>query len=565
MQNPGQEIGYRDVAFTYAGDFLKLRLPSGRCLSYPFPRLHTNDRGNLVVIYKDSQAGKWVDCHFGRGAYAGIWTENVVSAVARDLFAQAMQRLEAVGYPVVLHVHDEICCEVRNDFGSLEEFRQIITAVPDWAKGLPIASKVRESQCFAKITKPAAATETVVAPDKPVPDSPPADKARPQDMGTGMRQESTSRPQSSSDYDHHSSNEREWGSVITSYVYRDARGEPYLLVKRTSAKQFPQYRWENGRWVKGKPAGPKIPYRLPELIAALPGEPVFIAEGEKDADAVATLGLIATTNSEGAGKGKWTADLNRWFVGKETVYVLEDNDADGRRHAGEVADALRSIVTELHIVSFPELPPKGDVSDWLDMGGTTTQLLERAKAAPRSQPNGYVLVRASDIIPRPMDWLWQGHLLRGSQELLTGIPGGGKSQIHCALVAYVTTGGVWPDGANGIPAGNAIMLTAEDCLDQTIVPRLIAAGANRERVFILKKIRKDNKERMFLLSEDLEELERMIDKIGDVRLITIDPITAYMGGKVDSHRATDVRGQLGPARRPGRAYGCGALSHHAST
>src|SRR5262249_43371470 len=82
----------------------------------------------------------------------------------------------------------------------------------------------------------------------------------------------------------------------------------------------------------------------------------------------------------------------------------------------------------------------------------------------------------------------------------------------------------------------------------TIVPRLIAAGANRERVFVLRKIRKDSKERMFLLNEDLEELEHAIKDTGDVRLITIDPITAYMGsGKhFDSHRTTDVRGQLGP-------------------
>ncbi len=136
--------------------------------------------------------------------------------------------------------------------------------------------------------------------------------------------------------------------------------------------------------------------------------------------------------------------------------------------------------------------------------------------------------------------------MRGSQELLTGIPGGGKSQIHCAMVAYITTGSAWPDGYNGAPPGNVVMLTAEDCLDQTIVPRLIAAGANRERVIILKKIRKDNKERMFLLSEDLEELERVVTSISELRLITIDPITAYMGGKLDSHRATDVRGQLGP-------------------
>ena len=225
---------------------------------------------------------------------------------------------------------------------------------------------------------------------------------------------------------------------------------------------------------------------------------------------------------------------------------LEDNDDDGRRHAREVADALRNIVDEVRIVSFTELPPKSDVCDWLEMGHTRDELLARAKAAPRAMPDGYVLVRASDIVPRRMDWLWQGHILRGSQELLTGVPGGGKSQIHCAFVAYVTTGGAWPDGCNGAPAGNVIMLTAEDCLDQTIVPRLIAAGANRERVFILKKIRKDNKERMFLLSEDLEQLAQMITKTGDVRLITIDPITAYMGHKLDSHRATDVRGQLGP-------------------
>ena len=274
---------------------------------------------------------------------------------------------------------------------------------------------------------------------------------------------------------------------------------------------------------------------------------MFICEGEKDADNVAALGLICTTNSEGAGKGKWTADLNKWFAGKQAVYILEDNDEDGRRHAREVAGNLQHIVGEIRIVSFSELPPKGDVSDWLeDLDGTKEQLLARAKAAPRWQRDGYVLVRASDIVPRAMDWLWHGHILRGSQELLTGVPGNGKSQIHCAFVAYVTTGGAWPDGCNGAPAGNVIMLTSEDCLDQTITPRLIAAGADRDRVFILKKIRKDNKERMFVLSEDLEELEHMIAKTGDVRLITIDPITAYMGGKLDSHRATDVRGQLGP-------------------
>src|SRR5207244_5858339 len=77
-------------------------------------------------------------------------------------------------------------------------------------------------------------------------------------------------------------------------------------------------------------------------------------------------------------------------------------------------------------------------------------------------------------------------------------------------------------------------------------PRLRAAGADLERVHILKRIRKDNKDRMFLLSEDIEMLAKIIADTGDVRLVTIDPITAYMGGKFDSHKTTDVRNQLGP-------------------
>ena len=342
----------------------------------------------------------------------------------------------------------------------------------------------------------------------------------------------------------YASGERSWGRNVIEYIYRDASNAPYLRVVRTSAKQFPQYHWGNGRWLKGKPAGPN-PYRLPELIAASPATPVFICEGEKDADNVALLGLVATTNSEGA--GKWTNDLNKRFRGKQTVYILEDNDDAGRSHAAKVADALQGIVPEIRVVSFLELPDHGDVSDWLETGGTKVLLLERAKTAKAPPPrNDYTLVRASEIKPRAMDWLWRGHILRGSLELLTGLPGMGKSQVHCQFVASVTTGQAWPDGTNGIAARNVIMLTAEDCLDQTIIPRLTAAKANLDRVFILKKIRKDDKERMFLLAEDVEILAKIIANVGDVGLVTIDPITAYMGGKVDSHRATDVRSQLGP-------------------
>ncbi|HZC57781.1 MAG TPA: AAA family ATPase, partial [Xanthobacteraceae bacterium] len=157
----------------------------------------------------------------------------------------------------------------------------------------------------------------------------------------------------------------------------------------------------------------------------------------------------------------------------------------------------------------------------------------------------YEMVRASDVHIRRPQWLWPGHLLRGNQELLAGIKGLGKSQLQCNFVACATTGRDWPDGAHGIEPGNVIMVTAEDALDQVVVPRLMAAGADLQRVNFLKAIRQDSKRRMFMLGEDIEQLERMISDIAGVVLVTIDPITAFMG-KINSSSPTDVRGQLGP-------------------
>jgi DNA polymerase len=89
-----------------------MRLPNGRELAYPFPRLVTGKRGDVSVVFKDNQSGKWTDCRNGEGAYGGIWTENAVQAASGDLLVAAMPRLEAAGYPIVLPVHDEIVAEV---------------------------------------------------------------------------------------------------------------------------------------------------------------------------------------------------------------------------------------------------------------------------------------------------------------------------------------------------------------------------------------------------------------------------------------------------------------------
>ena len=110
------------------------------------------------------------------------------------------------------------------------------------------------------------------------------------------------------------------------------------------------------------------------------------------------------------------------------------------------------------------------------------------------------------IVMRSKQWLWPGRLLRGAQEMLSGQPGLGKSQLQIDWMARATTGRDWPDGAPGIKPVSVMMLTAEDTLDQEVVPRLYAAEADLKRVHIIKCIRKDNKDRQFLLDEDLERL-----------------------------------------------------------
>jgi DNA polymerase len=121
------------LAFCFDGTFLRMKLPSGRCVAYPFARLENNSRGDRVVMFKDNAGGKFVDCRHGHGAWPGLWTENAVQAVARDLLREGMMRLEAAGYSIALHVHDEVVAEVPDGFGSDEDFLRILTEVPPWA------------------------------------------------------------------------------------------------------------------------------------------------------------------------------------------------------------------------------------------------------------------------------------------------------------------------------------------------------------------------------------------------------------------------------------------------
>jgi putative DNA primase/helicase len=191
---------------------------------------------------------------------------------------------------------------------------------------------------------------------------------------------------------------------------------------------------------------------------------------------------------------------------------------------------------------------------WFDfernVGGGLRDLMKLAASpSAAASTKSSTILCAADIEMKQKEWLWPGHLLLGCLELMSGIPGLGKSQVQICYVACATAGLRWPDGAPPIEPVNVIMVTAEDALAQEVVPRLAAAEADLKRVFILQYIKTDEKTgRQFLLAEDLDQLEKDVARIGDVKLITLDPITAYMGGKADSHKATEVRSQLTPLK-----------------
>jgi hypothetical protein len=175
---------------------------------------------------------------------------------------------------------------------------------------------------------------------------------------------------------------------------------------------------------------------------------------------------------------------------------------------------------------------------------------EQAEAREQGlvQASHLISRRAADITPEHIDFLWPGRLARGKHTAVAGEPGDGKSQLSIYVAATISRGGKWPCDEGYAPlSGNVIIFNAEDGVADTIVPRLIAAGANMERIHIVSAVLlPDGKgRRTFNLQADLALLEKKAREIGNVVLIIIDPISSYMG-KVDSHKNSEVRGALEP-------------------
>lgn len=174
----------------------------------------------------------------------------------------------------------------------------------------------------------------------------------------------------------------------TFYDYRDKDGRKLFRVERRTTpdgKRFLQHGPDGTGGFTAKSGCMqgvrRVLYRLPELIAADPAQPVFYCEGEKDADRLIKDGLVATTHPGGAGKFDAVLEcINEHLAGRRVV-LLEDNDVAGREHVAKGLDLLRGIAKEAAALRLPSLPEKGDVSDWLNEGNLAFELEKAAEVA----------------------------------------------------------------------------------------------------------------------------------------------------------------------------------------
>ena len=166
---------------------------------------------------------------------------------------------------------------------------------------------------------------------------------------------------------------------------------------------------------------------------------------------------------------------------------------------------------------------------------------------------------AASIAPQAIDWLWPGWLARGRLHILAGQPGTGKTTLALEMAAIISSASNWPDGVLA-KRGLVVVWSGEDDPADTLVPRLMAAGADLQRIHFVRGAREDDRSRAFDPARDMGALEKEVQRLGNVLLVVIDPV-ALVATK-DSHKNAETRRDLQPLADLCRATGVAALGVH---
>lgn len=317
------------------------------------------------------------------------------------------------------------------------------------------------------------------------------------------------------------------------YDYLDTAGQVVRTVHRTPDKRFRQ----SGD-TKARPAL----YRLPEVVAAVAsGTTIYLVEGEQDVHALETLGAIATTAPMGA--GNWSKVDTSPLHGAHVVAV-PDADAAGTNWSQAVHASLTGHAASL---TWARAAVGKDAADHVAAGHGLAELvpIETPVAAAGESRRRLVLTSADTISPRRVRWLWDGRVALGTLALLAGREGVGKSTVAYWLAARVTRGEL-PGEYQGEPRA-ALICATEDSWTHTIVPRLMAAGADLGRIHLMEVVA-DTVHVGLSLPRDVPDVERAAAEVG-AGLLLLDPLMSRLDAGLDSHRDHEVRQALEPLAR----------------
>ena len=357
------------------------------------------------------------------------------------------------------------------------------------------------------------------------------------------------------------------------YDYYNADGELAYQVQRFEPKTFRQRQPDGkGGWINNMNGVEALPYNLPAIMLN-PNKTIFIVEGEKCADKLATLGAIATTSHGGA--GNWKESVNQYFTGRKVV-ILPDADAAGDKHAKVVIANLMGVASEIRRVDLPGLTDKQDVYDWFDNGGSVEALRALVKGAeilttaevpdPVSEAenagNDVFLTFDEQYLMSmpPVEWMVEGLLTRHGFAVMYGAPGTGKSFLAIDVAMSLAHGRDWQgrdtkQGAVLYIAGEGVGGLGKRVKAWRLHNKIDGAG---ELIVLPTAVN-------FREQEQVEKLMRTIDALGkSFSCVVVDTVArALLGGEENS--ATDM-GLFVAACDAIKAHcGCGLLAiHHAN-
>jgi RecA-family ATPase/5S rRNA maturation endonuclease (ribonuclease M5) len=353
------------------------------------------------------------------------------------------------------------------------------------------------------------------------------------------------------------------------YLYTNEDGEPLYKVIRKYTQQgerrFYQNGFVNGQFVKSMDGVKPVPYKLTELTTRR-NEPVYIVEGEKDAERLLSGGLLATTNSGGA--NNWKPDLNRHFENRDVI-IIPDNDETGRKHVIKICENLAEIAKTIKVVhlnkQWRKIPEKGDVSDFLNAGYVIQDLARISRETPlygfpdarEWLSDALITDDMLNTTPPAREHLIYGLLPAGVVGII-GAPGGtGKSMCALQMSISMACGAEFFGHEIERPC-KVLYLSAEDdkeeCwrrLNSFVTSNSIDGWQGKEEPIDTELLKrnlfiKSLVGESFLLTQaegtgvamptsEADNLADLVAQIDNIKLIVVDTYSRFNGGKENSN------------------------------